>query len=348
MTASPPPAARRAIEARLEAAVAAPYAEDFYGLLRALEAAQAGKPRLGLAQRPADEPVRLGQDIALTFAPAAISSVSAAAGGKPARVGVRFFGLFGPNGPLPLHLTEFAYGRALHEGDRTLGAFADVFHHRLLLLFFRAWAQARPALWLDRDDDARFDVYVGALFGLADAASWRRDAVDDAVKRRHAGVLARGVKNAEGLRDILIDYFGVGVRIETNVGQWLPISAHERTRLGAGDAGSRLGAGAVAGSQVWDRQYKFRIHIGPLAWHRYLDFLPGESCAVALRDWVRQYVGLEFAWDVAVGLRGDDVPPAALDGQSRIGLSAWLGGRRHRETHADLVYEPETRGAVVH
>ena len=53
------------------------------------------------------------------------------------------------------------------------------------------------------------------------------------------------------------------VQIEEFVG---PLDARcalgERTRLGR--EGAPLGAGAVLGGRVWDRQHKFRIHLGPL------------------------------------------------------------------------------------
>jgi type VI secretion system protein ImpH len=85
---------------------AATYRHDFYQTLRHLEALHPDRPRWGMARRPGEEPVRLGQDAELTFAPAPLSSFVTRAG-KPPRLGVRLFGLLGPNGPLPLHLTEY-------------------------------------------------------------------------------------------------------------------------------------------------------------------------------------------------------------------------------------------------
>lgn len=62
----------------------------------------------------------------------------------PARLEQFFFGLGGPNGPLPLHLTEYMRERQRNHADPTSKRFLDVFHHRLLSLFYRAWAEARP------------------------------------------------------------------------------------------------------------------------------------------------------------------------------------------------------------
>src|SRR3546814_4973730 len=47
--------------------------------------------------------------------------------GKPARMHGLFFGLFGPNAPLPLHLTEYAMDRQTNARDSTFTAFANIF-----------------------------------------------------------------------------------------------------------------------------------------------------------------------------------------------------------------------------
>ena len=143
-----------------------PYRLDFYQTLRRLECLYGHKPRWGRALRPVDEPVRLGQDPDLAFAPSALSSFESADGAIP-RLQVRLFGLFGPNGPLPMHLTEYARERLRHHADGTLCRFLDIFHHRFIALFYRAWAQAQPHVNYDRPKDDRFATYVGAFLGIA-------------------------------------------------------------------------------------------------------------------------------------------------------------------------------------
>src|ERR1700754_2485334 len=164
---------------------AAPYAFDFFQLMRRIDALSPNAPRLGRALRPSLEPVRLGQDPELDFAPAAISSHETSER-TPPRIGVRFFGLFGPHGPLPLHLTEYARERLRNHADPGFARFADVFHHRLLSLFYRAWAQAQPTVQHDRPADDQFAKWLGALFGLAPTSLRERDAVPDDAKRFQA------------------------------------------------------------------------------------------------------------------------------------------------------------------
>ena len=262
----------------------APYRYDFYQTLRRLECLHDQRPRWGRALRPVDEPVRLGQDPELSFAPAPLASFEPH--GRTPRLQVRLFGLFGPNGPLPIHITEYARERLRHADDPTLCRFLDIFHHRFIALFYRAWAQAQPFVNRDRPADDRFTVYVGAFLGMSPATLRNRDTVPDLAKLFHVGALIRHVRNAEGLTHILQHFFRVPVRLEEFVGHWMSLSTRERTYLTSETA--VLGSGAVLGRRLWDRQHKFRIHLGPLTLNQYESFLPGGPSLKELVDWVRQ------------------------------------------------------------
>ncbi len=313
----------------LPAMAAAPHRYDFFQAMRLIEAYHADQPRLGTARRPQDEAVRLGQTDDLDFAPTPISAVKLAdRSGRP-RLEVRFFGLFGPNGPLPLHLTAYARDRRIHKGDETLGRFADMFHHRLLLLFYRAWAQARPTVSLDRPKEDRFADYVGSLLGVG-GREWRgRDAAPDHARLAFAGTLARQVRNADGLAYVLSRYLGMRARVEQFVGRWMPLPAAELTRIGRPGASRRnstaqLGSSAVLGRSVFDRQHHFRVHLGPLDPKAFDALLPVGTALPAVQALVRQYVGLEFGWDLQLTLKPGSAPAAQLGRQGRLGWTTWL------------------------
>jgi type VI secretion system protein ImpH len=263
---------------------------------------------------------------------------------------VRLFGLLGPNGPLPLHLTEYARERLRHAGDPTFSRFLDLLHHRFLALFYRAWAQAQPHVSRDRPDDDRFAGYVGAFAGLMPASVHNRDALPDLAKFFHVGSLVRHVRNAEGLAAILTEFFRVPVQIEEFVGHWLFLSERERTRLGR--EGAMLGAGAVVGRGVWDRQHKFRIRLGPLTLAQYSSFLPvppggpsREGGLEKLVDWVRLYLCYELDWDVRLRLAHDEIPRLKLGAGNRLGWTTWLGRRQTGIDADDLCLNAE---AFVH
>jgi type VI secretion system protein ImpH len=303
----------------------APYRYDFYQTLRRIECLYRDRPRWGHALRPIDEPLRLGQDADLSFAPAPLAALETEADGRP-HLKVRLFGVLGPNGPLPLHLTEYARERQRQNGDPTFARFLDLFHHRFLSLFYRAWAQAQPCVNRDRPESDRFSSYVGTFLGLAPAALRDRDSVPDLAKFFHVGPLIRQSRNPEGLQGILTHFFRVPVTIQEFVGQWMPLDSRERTRLN-GD-GAVLGAGSVLGSRVWDRQHKFRIQIGPLTLAQYQAFLPGGTPLRQLVDWVRLYLSFELDWDVRLQLLKTEVPALMLGHGGRLGWTTWLGGRR--------------------
>jgi type VI secretion system protein ImpH len=334
---------RAAARVDLFAALAeAPWSFDFFQTLRRFEGLFADRPRLGKALRPSDEPVRVSQEASVAFAPSTLSAFEEQDRGLPPRLEQRFFGLLGPNGPLPLHLTEYARERVRHYDDPTLVRFLDLFHHRLALLFYRAWADARPTVQHDRPAEDRFLLYSGALAGYASTATRGRDSVPDHAKRFFVGHLARGAKNAEGLVSILEAYFRLPVEVEQFRLGWLELPADQRTVLtGERHLSQPLGHGVVVGARVRDVQSRFRIKMGPMDLDRYYDFLPGQRSLARLVDWVRNYVGFEFDWEVQLVLARDEVPGIRLGSEGHLGWTTWLGTRRAPTDATDLTLVPE-------
>jgi type VI secretion system protein ImpH len=327
-----------------------PYRYDFYQTLRRLECLYADRPRWGSALRPIDEPVRLGQDPDVAFAPAPLASLELGSEGAPPRLQVRLFGLLGPNGPMPIHFTEYARHRLRHAGDPTLSRFLDLLHHRFLALFYRAWAQAQPHVNRDRPGQDRYVAYVGSFVGVAPPPLRHRDSVPDLARLFHAGTLVRQVRNAEGLAAIIRQFFRVPAAIEEFVGHWLHLGPRERSYLRRG--GAALASGAVLGARVWDHQSKFRIRLGPLTLAQYEAFLPaGSSGPASLRgggtllrklvDWVRFYLCFELDWDVRFQLKRDEVPALKLGQQGQLGWTTWLGTRRSAADADDLCLNGE-------
>ena len=334
----------------------APREHDLFDALRWLDALSRDTAPLGHAARPNEEPVRLGEEPSLAFAPAMLSRVRE--GGTRPHLAIRGFGLFGPNGPLPTHLTEYAHERATQCDDPTFAAFADLFHHRLILLFYRAWADAQPVVSLDRPGRARFDRYLASLIGRQTkpqppaetqapakpkTAGRPRHDIAPHAQYFHAGHLVRHTRNPEGLAQVLRGYFGVPVRIVEHVGQWLPLGRSQRCALGDGRRGTTPLGSAALGCAVRDAQSRIKIVLGPLTCADYRRFLPGGAAARALAQWVREYVGIEFDWDVQLELAPGEVPALALGNRERLGLSMWIGQRLNPEPACDLVLDYAVR-----
>ena len=321
--ASPDRTATHAI-AWFEALQRTPYAFHFFQALRRLECRYHDQPRLGSALRLADDPIRLSQEPSLAFAPATLAGFDPGDADRPPRLSAYFLGLFGPQGPLPTHLSEQARNRWRNEGDRTFAAFADLFHHRMLALFYRAWADVQPTVGFDRPETDRFQVYVGAPFGLGMPTLWQRDAVPDLAKLHYAGRLVGQTRNPEGLEAILSDFFKLPVVVETFIGHWLLLDQRSRCRLGESPDTGLLGLTAVIGERVWDCQHKFRIVMGPMSLAEFQRFLPGSASLRRLVAWVRNYVGDELLWDLNLILKKEEVPPLVLGAETRLGWTTWL------------------------
>ena len=334
------PRRQQAYEAWLAEVASAAYKFDFYQMLRRVASAHPQLPPLGEALRPKDEPVRVAQPAELDFPPASLHSLVRTAGAPP-RLLQRLFGLLGPNGVLPLHLTEYARERATHHADVTLQRFLDMLTHRFALLFYRAWAEAQPTVSLDRPGNKATFNRLGALVGIGLPTLQDRDALPDASRLHFVGRLARQTRDAEGLLAWCRSEFDVPVAIEQWSGHWLQLAGEERSRLGR-RRGALLGRSTVLGGSVWDVQHKFRISMGPLRLEQYMRLLPGGADLARLQALVRSWVGIEFAWDLKLILKRDEVPKGKLGArQTPMGRALWLGRYRRSADADDLCIDVE-------
>jgi type VI secretion system protein ImpH len=314
---------------------------EFFAALRYAECAHDSLPRLGKSVRAADEPVRLGHVPSLAFAPSMLVEAARRPDGRLWLGGV-FLGLFGPNGPLPLHLTEFAHDRRHNFRDSTLTQFLDVFHHRILSLFYRAWADAQPVVHHDRPESDRFRTYVGAVFGLGQPSLRQRDAMPDSAKLHYAGRLAAQTRNAEGLQAMLQDFFGESTQIVEFQPEWMPLAREDLLRLGGSVPSATLASGATLGSSVWAVQGKFRIVLGPMSFAAFERFLPGGLALEQLTAVVHNYLGHEFDWDLQLMLDRSEVPEIRLGQFGKLAWTSWVGRSGSRRHAGDVVL----RGAI--
>lgn len=326
--------------ALLSALQRAPERFEFFEALRWLECAYSELPRFGQSTKSNEDPVRLCQTPSLGFAPRAIESFEPARAETVAHMNVLFFGLFGPHAPLPLHLTEYALDRQRNAKDPTFIAFANIFHHRMLSLLYRAWADAQPTVQFDRPATDKYRLYMGALVGLSTPGLQDRDALPDHYKRFFAGRLLAQARNVDGLRSMMEHFFGVSVRIIEFMTEWMRLPTTAHLRLGGSPEVASMGRTTVMGNAVWGAQQRFRLRLGPLNYAQFSNFLPGGSALRQLVAMVKTYVGEEKAWDVQLILNKEDVPRTRLGKSGRMGLSTWIGSQLPLQDVDHVVLKP--------
>jgi type VI secretion system protein ImpH len=310
-----------------------PETHHIFHALRVIEATHKDAPRLGESRRPREDKVRLTQEAELSFPPSSIGSFDLGRKGKPDTLTNRFFGLFGPQGPLPLHLTEFARNRARNHRDGTFIAFGNRLTHRIMSLFYRAWASGQPAPSFDRRGFDPVERKVAAIAGYLGDGLRDRDAFPDLAKRHFSGLLSQGPKNAGGLISILTVFFDTKVEIEQFVGCWLELEPGDRWKLG-GPSG--LGQGTSIGNQVWTRGAKFRLKIGPLSLTDYKRLLPDSPSQRRLTAIVKAYVGPALDFDINLILKADEVPAAVMGESTQLGQISWMGSDQRSQDADDL------------
>lgn len=303
-------------KARLEAE---PGRFDMFSVLRELERGSPDKPRIGKSQTMAQDVVRLEQQPFLTHPVSNMQSASFPVGETPL-IEAAFLGYFGPQGALPLIMTD----EVLHwyqRNDDAFVRFANIFATRFLQLFYRAWADARPVVQFDRPDEDRFAAWAGATIGIGTPASRNRDCVPDTLKIGYAGMLGSRVKSAKRLEQVICGILDVQVSIRERAGLWLEFEPGDLTRLG--QTGATLGRNSHAGARVFSINDKAVIDLRTESLDSYRSFLPGGEGFAQLAAIVRFFLGDTIDFDVALALPTSARPAACLGRSGQLGWTAW-------------------------
>ncbi len=352
-----------------------PCSFDFFQAVRILHRLDPSRARIGGGGPPSREAVRFRTRPDLVFPPSAIYDLARGEDGSPPLLTQPFFGLVGINGVLPRHYSELltrVERETKHPERFALRDFLEIFNHRLLSLFYRAWEKYRFAFAFEHGDyeKADPDSFSKALFsvvglgqpqlrkrlaillprGVRRAEAPRR-AIDDISLFYYAGALAHRPRTALMLENVLADYFGRPARVLQFQGRRLRLEPVNQTRLGVLGGNAELGVSTIAGERVWNAHNKIRIRVGPLDYASFDAYLPerghperrGSIFLTALLT--RLYVGPELDFDVQLVLRAADVRPTQLNGAAnpgpRLGWNVWLQSRPCARDADDAVFESE-------
>ncbi len=354
---------------------------DFFQLVYLLEHWQRGGDSPASPQREighngplADEGLRLRPDLRLVFSPADVrrlewlpgrpedadEDIGAArwedpdvverrgkaiyAAGEVARIDINFMGIYGVSAPGPLYFSELLNDPAVEEMAH-LRNFLDLFNHRLLSFYYRAWQKYRYPYRYERGAKDDFSRQILAFTGLKDPESQRQSHLHPPRLVKYIGLLSMRTRPLAALRALLADYFrdllgdpagpyddlhshrlsqsALGrVRIRSWILRWVEIPAEAQNSIGKRN--SRLGEDLTLGEAIPNRSGKFRVRLGPLSLDAYQAFLPSGEPFRQLCALVKLWVGEQLDFDFELVLRRQDVPEAQMGSNVQLGWTSWV------------------------
>lgn len=328
-----------------------PYSFDFFQAMRLLERFRPERTPVGQFVHPEREVARFGVHPSLAF-PASQIQEAEWPEDAPVKMTVNFMGLTGPEGVLPNPYTSLIIER-LKESDPALRDFLDLFNHRIISLFYRAWRKYRFDVAYEQGERELFSRHLLSLLGLGTEGMRDRQYISDDSLIYYAGLLAQRPRSAQALKQILADYFDVPVEIEQFSGGWYRLDPETQCRLSEESLDSgELGFGAVVGDEMWNQQSRVRIVLGPLSMERYADFLPDGKSFEPLQAWAKFFSNDEWDFEVRLILEREQVPACTLgaDGVSgpQLGWVSWVKSRAFDRDPSDTVLMLESAKRSQH
>ena len=301
-------------------------------MFQALRQIEAGQPIFGRTTEPDDEPVKLAQMLRTSFAKSDVEKLKPARNGQKAELLVNAFGLFGPEGPMPLHwswwmqrrLSERWYDPETGEpvADTGFLDFCNMLQHRMIGLFYRAWADTRPEVDADRGGSGLVAQLGQAFAGQQLRDSGSGDEAIDTICLSQSTSVAVQRTWPDKLQLALESLVGGPISIREFVSNWMELPRDIQSRLGR-PSGTTLGQDCVVGSRVLMRQNRIEVAIGPLDLASYRRLLPEGEKLRQLRRALSRLIGGGPDADVRLLLAADEVPAARI-GQVALGYDAWL------------------------
>lgn len=290
----------------------------------------------GLAKPPG---LRLLGHTALGFVPSDILRIQTALpSGEAYGLVTAAMSLAGNSGPLPSPFGELILTRNSQK-DFATRDFLDIFHHRLLRLFYLIRKRSRPSLgWSIPGQPA-----IGRLTShLANLPSTRVNGFPVAWGR-HAALLGGIPRSVQGLTQFLNDRLGLPFRIRSLTGGWRPLPADYHCALGrrapaqslegqkprATDTAltaMKLGQTAVLGRNYWTPEAGLELRLPDLPYALIQSLLPGQPNAEMLSSCLRHYLARPVQACLELRPQVQNLPESRLSrGMGlRLGQTAWL------------------------
>jgi len=313
-----------------------PWAANFLATLRQLSALAQDNPIPGNALSYKNENFRLSQAVSLAFPASEVASIR----WQTDQLAIKLYslGVWGPQGPLPLHFSELALTR-FQQQDSALIDFIDLFHHRSMAIFFRAWYAAQDTASLDRPAQDRFSYYLRCLTGLplSDTLPSSRAQHQLLSTGFH---LARKNCAPQDLISTLKAIFNLPFEIEEFQPGWIDFDRQEQNQLAHQ---VQLGVNALLGEASYQSDHRFKIWCGPLSYEQYLSLHPDKPRLAAISHTIQRLTGGNYHYDIHLTLAETYSPSTTLSGNQQLGFTSWLVSETMNTPLLGMIYTSRLR-----
>lgn len=316
---------------------------EFFQAVRLLERIYNERESVGGEALPNEEVVRFRSRLGLDFPASEIHEIKEIDDEhfetKRLEMIINFMGMIGPSGVLPTPYTELATERNRYK-DTALYAFLDIFTHRSVSLFYRAWQKYRFPVQYEKGKDS-FTEFLFDFIGLGTNNLRGKLNLDDESLLPYAGLIAQKPHSVSALEQILSDYYGIKAKITQFYGQWLELDNESVSKIGVQNC--QLGVSTIVGSRVWDTQSKFRVVLGAIGFTQFQAFLPNGSANKSLFSLISFMAGKEFDFDVQLKLKAKEVPSTILTTRAKrkpmLGWTTFLKSKPFTQDDEQVVLQ---------
>jgi type VI secretion system protein ImpH len=257
-----------------------------------------------------------------------------------------FLGLVGTASPLATVFCEEVL-RAEALDENSLLGFYDLFHHRLVSLFYRTWKKYRFEAGFRPDASDPFSrrmlAFVG--FDMAGAIPKRGLAPFDVLAL--APLVASRTRPARTLQIVLERVLpGTAIAIDPFVLRRVRIREDDRVLLSKQN--NVLGVNFTIGRTVADRSGRFRVEVGPVDYPTFESLMPGGQQHARLRDVIFQFAPVHLEPELELILGTDHAPRFQLGTErgARLGVTTHLPMRTNKAMRARVVLSENMAEAV--
>ncbi len=299
---------------------------------------------------PAAEPVRFRHDPSLVFHAADVDAIQLKQGNGAIRavMTTTFLGLTGASSPMATVFAEDVL-RAEAADETSLRGFYDLFHHRIVSLFFRTWKKYRFSAGFRVDLGDPFSRRMLSFVGFDVAGAIPRRGLEPLEVLALAPMVATRTRPARTLQ-LVLERVLPDTRIEVVPFVLRRVQIRDDDRCLLGKQNNVLGVDFTIGRTVADRSGRFRVVVGPVDYAAFEALMPGGPQHVRLRDVILQFAPAHLEPELELVLATDQAPRFQLGTErgGRLGVTTHLPVKQTRAMRARVVLSESLTEAVPH